>query len=217
MNPATKEVMFYREALYLGFRKIAERRFLSTNDIIEFQSIVVRNNAEIRTTPGTALVNDVTGTTVYTPPEGEETILRLLQNLAEYLNNEADSLSRMAVLHYQLETIHPIYDGNGRTGRIVNMLYLILKGYLDIPILYLSSYIIRNKSRYYEFLRSVTQTGTWEEWIVYLLQGIKETAQDAIGKIKRIRSLPDSTIELVRERVSRIYKKKLVGLLFVHP
>jgi len=217
INPATKEVMFYREALYHGFRKIKERGFLSINDIIEIQSIIVQNNAGIRTMPGTALINDTTAVVVYTPPEGEQKILDLLKNLTEYLNNDDASLVKMAILHYQFETIHPFYDGNGRTGRIVNVLYLILKGYLDIPILYLSSYIIKNKTRYYELLNSVTITGVWEDWIIYLLEGIEATAKATIQKIRAIRSLLDDTITLVRERAPRIYSKELVELLFVNP
>ena len=217
VNSSTKEVMFYREALYSGFRMIRERGLLSINDIIDIQSIIVKNDAGIRTTPGTTLKNDATGVTVYTPPEGEQTIRRLLQSLTEYLNNEDASVAKIAILHYQFEKIHPFYDGNGRTGRIVNVLYLILKGYLDIPILYLSSYIIKNKSRYYELLSTVTQTGEWEEWIVYLLQGIEETARSTIGKIKRIRALLDETVSLVKDRTPKIYSKELVELLFVHP
>lgn len=217
LNPATKEVMFYREALYAGFRKIGQRGLISINDIIELQSILIGNAAGIRTTPGTALINGATDTVVYTPPEGEQAIHRLLQNFVEYLNDADASLVKMAILHYQFESIHPFYDGNGRTGRIINVLYLILKGYLDIPILYLSSYIIKNKTRYYELLRSVTQTGEWEEWILYLLHAIEDTARETIGKIKRIRALLDETIDLVRQRAPRIYSKELVELLFVNP
>jgi Fic family protein len=217
VDSATKEVMFYREALYLGHRKIVERGLLSINDFIDIQSLVVRNNAGIRTTSGTALVNDATGLIVYTPPEGEQTIRGLLQNLTEYLNNDDASLVKVAILHYQFEKIHPFYDGNGRTGRIVNVLYLILKGYLDIPILNLSSYIIKNKPRYYELLSSITTTGQWEEWIIYMLKGIEVTAKVTIQKIKQIRSLLDETNILVKDRASKIYSKELVELLFVHP
>lgn len=217
VNPATKEVMYYREALYSGFQKITQRGLLSINDIIDLQAIVIGNTAGIRTTSGTALKNEATDTIVYTPPEGEQTILRLLQNFVAYLNGEDASLTKMAILHYQFESIHPFYDGNGRTGRIVNVLYLILKGYLDIPILYLSSYIIKNKARYYELLSAVTRTGDWESWIQFLLQGIEETARGTIEKIKKIRTLLDATIEIVKERAPRIYSKELVELLFVNP
>lgn len=217
VNPAIKEVMFYREALYFGFQKIKQRDLLSMNDIIEIQKILIQNDAGIRTTPGTALVNDKTNETIYTPPQNHEMINALLKNYVEYLNGEESSLIKMAVLHYQFETIHPFYDGNGRTGRIVNMLYLILKGYLDIPILYLSSYIIRNKSTYYDLLLSVTKNGNWEEWILYILTGIEQTAKETIVKIKKIRELLDRTIETVKSKSAKIYSKELVETLFVNP
>ena len=205
LNPATKEVMFYREALYVGFQKIKQRGFLSINDIIEIQKILIQNDAGIRRTPGTALVNDKTNEVIYTPPQNYEAINMLLKNFVEYLNDEESSLVKMAVLHYQFETIHPFYDGNGRTGHIVNILYLILKGYLDIPILYLSSYIIRNKAQYYELLLSVSKDNNWENWILYILSGIEQTAKETIVKIKKIRKLLDSTIETVKTKASKIY------------
>lgn len=217
LNPATKEVMFYREALYVGFQKIKQRGLLSINDIIEIQKILIQNDAGIRRTPGTALVNDKTNEVIYTPPQNYEAINMLLKNFVEYLNDEESSLVKMAVLHYQFETIHPFYDGNGRTGRIVNILYLILKGYLDIPILYLSSYIIRNKAQYYELLLSVSKDNNWENWILYILSGIEQTAKETIVKIKKIRELLDSTIETVKTKASKIYSKELVETLFVNP
>lgn len=217
VNPATKEVMFYREALYVGFQKIKKRDLLSINDIIEIQKILIQNDAGIRTTPGTALINDKTNEVIYTPPQSYDAINVLLKNFVEYLNNEEVSLAKMAVLHYQFETIHPFYDGNGRTGRIVNILYLILKGYLDIPILYLSSYIIKNKTLYYELLLSVTKDSNWEDWILYILTGIEQTAKETIVKIKRIRELLDRTIEAVKEKAPKIYSKELVEILFVNP
>lgn len=217
ITPATKEVMFYREALYIGFQKVKQRGILSINDIIEIQKILIKNDAGIRTTQGTALVNDKTNEVIYTPPQSCDVIQRLLKNFVEYLNDEETSLVKMAVLHYQFETIHPFYDGNGRTGRIVNMLYLILKGYLDIPILYLSSYIIKNKSLYYELLLGVTKDNNWEKWILYILTGIEQTAKETIVKIKSIRELLEKTIETVKEKASKIYSKELVETLFVNP
>lgn len=217
IDPATKEVMFYREALYEGFKKIKKRGLLSINDIVELQKILIQNDAGIRTTQGTALVNDKTGAVIYTPPQSGPAIDKLLKNFVEYLNNDETSLAKMAVLHYQFETIHPFYDGNGRTGRIVNILYLILKAYLDIPILYLSSYIIKNKAQYYELLLSVTRDDKWEEWIVYMLKGLEATARETIAKIKGIRSLLDATIEMVKEKAPKIYSKELVETLFVNP
>lgn len=216
-NPAAKEVVHYREAMNTGFQKIVDRELMSINDIVDIQRILVRNDAGIRRTPGTSLVNENSGEIIYTPPQDYETINRLIANFVEYLNNEETSLTKMAVLHYQFETIHPFYDGNGRTGRIINILYLILKGYLDIPILYLSSYIIRNKAKYYNLLLSVTRNQNWEDWILFILRGIEETASETIQKIKEIRDLLDTTIEYVKDKASKIYSKELVESLFVNP
>ena len=143
-EPAAKEVLRYREALWNGFRKVESRGILTIPDIMEIQRIIVENDAGVRKTPGTALVNDRTGETVYTPPQDESRIDELLSNLANYLNDDEDSITKSAIIHYQFEAIHPFYDGNGRTGRIINVLYLVLKRHLDIPILYLSSHIIEN-------------------------------------------------------------------------
>lgn len=217
VNPSTKEVMFYREALYVGFQKIKKRDLLSISDIIEIQRILVQNDAGIRNTSGTALVNDKTKEVIYTPPQNYELLNALLKNLVEYLNSNEISLAKMAIIHYQFETIHPFYDGNGRTGRIINMLYLILKGYLDIPILYLSSYIIRNKAKYYELLQSVTKDQSWEDWILFILRGIEETAIETTSKVKEIKNLLEDTITRTREKASKIYSKELVEVLFVNP
>ncbi len=216
-DPAIKEVMFYREALYEGFKRIRERNVLSMNDIISLQQILVRNNAGIRKLPGTALANDKTGEIIYTPPQSEEAINALTANLVAYFNDDEASLIKMAVLHYQFESIHPFYDGNGRTGRIVNILYLLLKQYLDIPILYLSSYIIKNKALYYKLLIDVTKDGKWEDWIIYILKGVEETSRETIVKIRQIKDLLDKTIERVKERIPKIYSKELVETLFVNP
>lgn len=216
-NPATKEVLFYREALNAGFQKIKKRDLLSINDIIDIQRILVQNNAGIRKTSGTALVNDKSEEIIYTPPQDYEIISRLMKNFVEYFNDDETSLTRMAVMHYQFETIHPFYDGNGRTGRIINILYLILKGYLEIPILYLSSYIIKNKTKYYELLLSVTRDYNWEDWIVFILNGIEQTAIEAIQKVRNIKKLLDNTIEDVKEKAPKIYSKELVESLFVNP
>ena len=217
IDVATKEVMFYREALYAGCEKIEKQGYLSINDIIEIQRILLKNDAGIRKTPGTTLYNDLTNTVVYTPPEGIDVINNLLKNLFEYLNDEENSLMKMGILHYQFESIHPFYDGNGRTGRIMNILYMIMKNYLDIPILYLSSYIIKNKSVYYELLRNVTKNEDWENWLLFILKGVEVTATETLENIKEIRILLDMTINIVREKLSKIYSKELVELLFVNP
>ncbi len=216
-DSATKEVIFYREALYSGYKKIVEKGFLSVNDIIGIQIELLKNDAGIRKTPGTALVNDGTGEVVYTPPQGEEIINKLFGNVVEYLNSADDSLAKMAVIHYQFESIHPFYDGNGRTGRIINILYLILKDYLDIPILYLSSYIIKNKAEYYSLLRSVTVDENWEDWIIFILKGIEIVSRETINKVTEIKEILDRTIEKVRTELPKIYSKELIEELFVHP
>ncbi|KKK56907.1 hypothetical protein LCGC14_3059820, partial [marine sediment metagenome] len=156
INSQIKEVLNYREALWFGYNLINKREILTTNDITRIQQIIIENNAGIRTQPGTQLKNAATGEVMYTPPEGEDVIRELLKNLENYINlddNELDPLIKMSVIHYQFESIHPFYDGNGRTGRIINILYLVMKGLLDLPILYLSSYIIKEKKDYYRLLK----------------------------------------------------------------
>jgi len=217
IDPAAKEVVRYREALWHGTQAIKRKRLLSIGDIVRIQSIIVGNDAGIRTTPGTALVNDSNNEIVYTPPQNEQRIKDLLQNFANYLNDNDDSLTKSAILHYQFEAIHPFYDGNGRTGRIVNVLYLILKQHLDIPILYLSSYIIGRKSEYYRLLLEVSSDYQWDKWILYILKGIEATAKVTIEKLRAIKELMDQTIEFVRQRAPKIYSKELVETLFVHP
>ena len=217
IDAATKEVMFYREALYEGFNQLKEHDFISINDVINIQKILVQNNAGIRTLPGTKLVNDTTNEVVYTPPQTKEEIDELLKNFTEYLNNQDDSLIKLAVLHYQFESIHPFYDGNGRTGRILNILYLILKHHLDVPILYLSSYIIKNKEEYYKLLQKVRTEQKWEDWIIFILKGVEETATETIQKVKDIKNLLDNTIEKIKTQTPKIYSKELVETLFENP
>lgn len=217
IDSATKEVMFYREAIYKGLELIRKHDFLSISDAVQIQKILVQNDAGIRNLPGTALVNDKTNKVVYTPPQNKETIEQLLKTLFEYLNNEDDSLAKLAVIHFQFESIHPFYDGNGRTGRIINILYLILKKHLDLPILYLSSYIIKNKNKYYELLQNVRNNGDWENWILFILTGIEETARDTLQKIKEIKKLLETTLEKVKTELPKIYSKELVELLFENP
>jgi Fic family protein len=217
---ATKEVLRYREALLLGTRLIKERGFLNTNGILAIQNELEENNAGLRKLPGTALINDLTHEVIYTPPDNFDTISDLMQNLEGYLNNDADDISpliKLAIQHYQFESIHPFYDGNGRTGRIINVLYLILKGLLNEPILYLSSYIIQNKGDYYRLLQGVRTKNNWEDWILYMLKGIEETAQSTIEQINNIHLLFVETQKLVHEKLPRIYSKDLIEQLFIHP
>ena len=212
----TKEVLQYREALWYGVKLIEEKELITTNMIIEIQQILEGNRGGIRKLPGTALKNALTGEIVYTPPSGEELIRKLLANLEEYYNipDDIDSLIKLAVTHYQFEAIHPFYDGNGRTGRILNILYLLKEGLLDSPILYLSSYIIRNKKEYYEFLNKVTKDNDWESWIIYMLKAIEFTSKETLRTAKEIKNLIDATIDFVKEKEPKIYSKELIEFIF---
>lgn len=219
-SPQTKEVVNYRKAIFQGFDLIEKQGFLRVNDIIDIQHGLIGNNAGIRSTPGTVLKNDTTGEVVYTPPQDKKEIQDLLSNFIEYFNQEKGEISpliNLAILHHQFESIHPFYDGNGRTGRILNILYLILNDLIDIPILYLSSYIIDNKQDYYRLLNQTNKLGEWEEWILFMLKAVEVTSIQTIEKINTIRNLLDQTIEKVRIDASKIYKKELVELLFEQP
>ncbi|MDR0455091.1 MAG: Fic family protein [Treponema sp.] len=214
---AVKEVINYREAIYAGFNIVKKRQLIRISDIKNIQETIVENNAGIRRLPGTSLVNDTTREVVYIPPQDYHEIRDLLDNFCRYYNNDEDSLWKMAVLHYQFESIHPFYDGNGRTGRILNILYLLLKNYLDTPILYLSSYIIKNKNDYYALLQEVRKKRVYEPWILYILNGIEETSKQTLKKIQTIKNLLESTLEKVRVKCPRIYSKELVELIFENP
>jgi len=220
ISPATKEVIRYREALWSGYTHLKQKSILTLNTILNAHATLVGNDAGIRKQPGTKLQNDSTGEIIYTPPEHVDVIRAKLQNLFEYLHSEkeeVDPLIRMAVIHYQFEAIHPFYDGNGRAGRILNVLYLIEKGLLDLPVLYLSSYIIQNKTEYYERLLDITRNDSWESWIKYMLEAVEVTSLETIGKVHAIRELFDHTIEQVKDRLPKIYSKELVEVLFHQP
>jgi len=220
LNSQTKEVLNYREALWYGYRLINKRKILTANDIISIQQIIIGNNAGIRVQPDTQLKNAVTGEVVYTPPEGEDIIRGLLKNLEDYINidhNGLDPLIKMAVIHYQFESIHPFYDGNGRTGRIINILYLVMKSLLDLPILYLSSYLIKEKTDYYRLLKEIRDTDIWENWIYYVLHGIEETANHTTLLISKIKELLENTIERIKTELPSIYSKDLVETIFEQP
>lgn len=220
ISPETKEVVNYRKAIFHGFNITKNQGFLRVNDIVSIQQELVDNTAGIRSTPGTVLKNDKTGEVVYTPPQSKAEIIELLNDFIHYFNQNDDSLSpliNLAVLHYQFESIHPFYDGNGRTGRILNILYLILNGLIDVPILYLSSYIIKNKPDYYRLLNQTNKTGYWEEWIMFMLKALESTAKDTINRISSIKDQLDKTIIKVQTKSPKIYKKELVELLFEQP
>lgn len=182
-SQAAKEVSNYAAALRLGFGLVQQYGFLSVNHLAQIQAELEQNNAGYRRLPGTTLKNQL-GEVVYIPPQDPADIMRLMSNLEAYLNDDtlsdADPLVKMAVLHLQFESIHPFYDGNGRTGRILNILYLVLKGLLDIPVLYLSRYLIRYKADYYYHLQQVRDTGNWEPWLLYMLDGVEQTARETI-------------------------------------
>ena len=220
VDPRTKEVVNYRQALFLGFDILKEQGFLRVNDILRIQEQLEANKAGIRAVLGTVLKNETTGETVYTPPQNKEEILDLMDNYIHHYNINEDDISPLillAVLHAQFESIHPFYDGNGRTGRILNLLYLIMNRLLSIPILYHSSYIIENKSVYYKTLNKINRSGEWEDFIIFMLKSIEETSKLTIKKIKTIRDLLDTQINKVREQAPKIYKKELVELLFEQP
>ena len=221
VSNAAKEVQRYREALYGGFDLVKEQGLLLKRHIVKIQSVLEENDAGIRTQSGTTLKNERTGEIVYMPPQDYEMIQKLMDNLEQYINDskidDYDPLVKMAIIHYQFESIHPFYDGNGRTGRIVNILYLILNDLLDLPVLYLSSYIIRTKSEYYRLLGAVRTEDAWEEWVLYMLEGIKQTALESVKKIEAIMKLIRQTKVELREKLPKLYSKDLLELLFKHP
>ena len=220
IDPATKEVLRYREALWEGFNSLRERPLLSTNLFIRIVQTIRANSAGIRNTPGTKVANAATGEVVFTPPEGEDVIRNKLKNLENYIHGEdaVDPLIKLALIHYQFETIHPFTDGNGRTGRILNILFLTSNQLLELPVLYLSKYIIEQKSNYYSLLRGVTEHQEWESWILYMLDAVEQTALLTRDKILAIRALLMETLEVTREKLpSRVYSKDLIELLFHQP
>jgi Fic family protein len=214
---STKEVINYRKAIYNGYDIIRKREVLTVSDIIKIQETIIENNAGIRKLPGTSLVNSATNKVIYTPPQNYDETCYLLDNFCKYLNGEESSLWKMAVLHYQFETIHPFYDGNGRTGRIINVLYLLLKKYLDTPILYLSAYIIKSKNTYYALFQEVKERKIWENWILYILDGVEKTSRQAFEKIRSIKNLLDLTLERAKRDCPKIYSKELVEIIFENP
>lgn len=220
-SPAAKEVHQYARALIEGFQLVKENRLLTNNHILQIQRVVEQNNAGYRKLPGTKLLNDNTGEVVYTPPQDEETIISLMQNLETFINDDsmmdADPLVKMAIIHHQFESIHPFYDGNGRTGRIINILYLVQKGLLHLPVLYLSRYIIKHKNDYYRILQEVRLTNDWEEWLILMLDGVEKTANESIVLINNIRKLMQEYKHLIREKYPKMYSQDLLNNLFKYP
>ena len=219
-SSSAKEVVLYADALKRGFALIRKNKILTLNNIKEIQEVLERNSAGFRKVPGTNLQNQKKQV-VYTPPQNYDDILRHMENLVAYINDETmhpiDPLIKMAIIHHQFESIHPFYDGNGRTGRIINSLYLVLKELLDLPILYLSRYIIRNKAEYYRLIQSVRDNGNWEDWVLFMLKGIDETATETIVLVKQIKILMQDYKVRMRELLGRQYSHELLNNLFNHP
>ncbi|MGL4608792.1 MAG: Fic family protein [Trueperaceae bacterium] len=215
---ATKEVLHYNQALWIGYEAIRKGRPLSTTLFEEIVQTIKLSRFGIRKLPGTKIANSHQEI-IYTPPEGEKIIRDLLANLEHFLYayDDLDPLIKMAVMHYQFEAIHPFPDGNGRTGRIINILYLVETGLLNLPILYLSRYIIQNKNDYYEGLRRVTEEGAWEEWVLYILKAVEKTALQTSEKITAIRRLMEVTGAKIKMELPKVYRKELVELLFRQP
>jgi Fic family protein len=220
-NASAKEVNNYAEALKHGFELVRRNKILSTNHIIEIQNILEQNDAGFRKLPGTALVNQATGETVYTPPQDHDQIIALIDNMVAFMNEspeiDLDPLIKMAIIHHQFESIHPFYDGNGRTGRIINILYLVIQDLLDLPILYLSRYVIKNKADYYRLLQKVRDTGDWEEWILYMLEGVEETSKETIVLISQMKLLMQDYKIRIRKQLSKMYSQDLLNNIFRHP
>lgn len=219
-NPATKEIHKYAQALREGFHFLVEKQLITEELILNIQRTIVGNDAGFRKLPGTELKNMNTGETVYIPPQSNDDIVALMQNIIAYINDDSmhriDPLIKMAIIHFQFESIHPFYDGNGRTGRIINILYLVLKELLDLPILYLSSYIIKTKSDYYRLLQEVRDNESWEEWILYMLKGVEVTSYNTIQLIEKIRQLMQDYKHRIRKQY-KFYSQDLLNNLFKHP
>jgi Fic family protein len=216
----TKEVQNYISALKKGFQLISKHKILTNNDIIEIQSELEKNNAGIRKLPVTALKNAATGELIYTPPQEYNTIQDLMSNLEKFINDDElsdfDPIIKMAIIHYQFESIHPFYDGNGRTGKIINVLYLVMKGLLDLPILYLSNYIINHKADYYRLLQEVRETDNWEDWLIYMIKAIEQTSKETVVIVKNIQSLILEYKHVIRSDY-KFYSQELLNNLFKHP
>ena len=217
-DPATKEALRYRTALREGFESLAKHP-LSTRTAVEICCTIKGVDMDVRRTPGTALVNERSGELIYTPPEGEALIRDKLANWEQFLHEaeDIDPLVRMAIGHYQFEAIHPFTDGNGRTGRVLNLLYLVDKGLLDIPVLYLSKAIIEAKQDYYRLLLDVSREGAWEPWLLFMLEAVRSTAHWTTSQIKAIRTLIDDTVHRMRRDAPGIYSRELTELIFVQP
>lgn len=216
---ATKEVLRYRQALRAGYEQVRGSGLLTLNTILDIQQQLECNQAGFRKLPGTAL-RDGAGQLVYEPPQDANEVVRLIRELERFIHDEpvfaTDPLVKMALIHHQFESIHPFYDGNGRTGRIVNVLYLVKERLLDIPVLYLSRHIVRTKPDYYRLLQTVRDDDAWEDWVLYMLEAVASTAAETIGTVQAIKTLLQETKQQVRDRY-KFYSQDLINNLFNHP
>jgi len=215
-----KEVQNYIAALKKGFKLLTDTGLLTNKVILQIQEVLEDNKAGFRKLPGTTLKNAATGETIYTPPQEYDEIMDLMSNLEQFINDSAmqdcDPLIKMAIIHFQFESIHPFYDGNGRTGRIINILYLILTELQSLPILYLSNYIIKHKSDYYRLLQQVRENNSWEEWLLFMITGVVQTAKETIGLIEKIKKLMFDYKHKLRDNY-KFYSQELLYNLFKHP
>ena len=220
-SPAAKEVHAYSKALKKGFELVQKQGLLTNNIILKIQEEIEHNKAGFRKLPGTKLLNQATGELVYQPPQDYDTIVMLMSNLEAYINNDAmsdvDPLVKMAVIHHQFESIHPFYDGNGRTGRIINILYLIKNDLLSLPVLYLSRYITQHKADYYKLLQQVRETGMWEPWILYMLEAVAQTAKSTIQVITQMSKAMQQYKQSIKRDAPKIYSQDLLNNLFRYP
>jgi Fic family protein len=219
-DEATKEVLHYKDALWYGVEKINKRPLLTTNLFIDIMQIIKENSTGIRNLPGTQLKNPATGQIIYTPPEGERIIRDKLKSLEKFINTDdgsLDPLIKLSLIHYQFEAIHPFFDGNGRTGRIILLLYLKICGLMDLPALYMSSYILKNKNQYYSSLRNVTEKKDWQGWILYMLDMVETTAQSGRDRIEKIEKMMKQMGNEIQKELPKVYSKDLVEVLFRLP
>ncbi len=219
INAATKEVLRYSKALHLGLDLVQSSGFITNNHIIAIQSALEQNNAGFRVLPGTAF-KDGAGRIIYTPPQDPREVISLMSSLEQFINDpslfEVDPLIKMALIHHQFESIHPFYDGNGRTGRIINVLYLVMEGLLDNPVVYLSGYIVRNKFTYYELLQSAREADAWEDWVLYMLDAVEKSSIDAIVMVQKIKEAMRDYKARIREEF-KFYSQDLIDALFRQP
>jgi Fic family protein len=221
LSSATKEVQDYAAALTQSFLSVRSTKMIRLADILQAQEHLEKNRAGLRKLPGTGLKNLKTGEVVYTPPQDPAEIEDLMADLIAFINDDtlsdADPLVKMAIIHHQFESIHPFYDGNGRTGRILNILYLVSQNLLELPVLYLSRFIIHNKSDYYTLLQAVRDTGHWETWLLFMLEGVLQTAKKTIVLIENIHALMQRYKNHIRDHLPKIYSHELLNNLFSHP